>query len=322
MGCGYDAELTFQWDKPRSSARTFSHARALACHPGFELVTGVDPSSTARDQFSALYSRPAFASLAECFAAMNGTGFDVVVFAVPPQLQPSLVGQLLQLTVPRLLLLEKPVAVTLEQASDLGKMFARHPGLTIAVNYIRRYLPAVQGWQSRLQERLLGRLLFGHVIYGKGIIGNGSHFVNLAEAWLGSLKFNQLLAAGISCSGFDREAQLLLHATRHGDAPVLVRSVGEAGLRAGEIDLWFERGRLCWQNNGEIIQLWNRCPPHRSDCYAALSDQPTVVATGIRHYQYEVLENLHAVLTNAALEPACTFSSAHNTFRLLEPAIA
>jgi predicted dehydrogenase len=322
MGCGYDADLPFQWDEPRSSTRTFSHARALACHPGFELVAGVDPCHAARDRFTALYRCPAFSDLAQWLSFMKGTGPELVVFAVPPQLQPSLVEELLQWTVPRVLLLEKPVAVTLEQANALEMTFARHPGLIIAVNYIRRYLPVVQSWETRLQKRFLGRLLFGHIVYGKGIISNGSHFVNLVEAWLGSMQLNQISEVGMNCLGFDREAQLLLHVTRHCDAPVFVRSIGEAGLRAGEIDLWFERGRLCWQNNGKVIQSWSRCPPLPGDCYASLSSHPMVDATGIEHYQHDVLENLHAVLTKTAAEPACSFASAQRTFKLLEPAVA
>jgi predicted dehydrogenase len=321
IGCGYDAALTFEWDQPRSSLRTLTHARALACHPSFDLVAGVDPCPQARLNFSAIYRRPAFANLAEWYAAANGLEPELVVFAVPPQKQPSLVEELLRLTVPRLLLLEKPVAISLEQANMLKGTCVKHPDLIVAVNYIRRYLPAVGLWKRRLQKRQLGALLHGQITYGKGLMSNGSHFVNLAEAWLGPMYLKQILDAGHLCNEFDREAHILLHAADHGYATVLVRSVGEAGLRAGELDLWFESGRLNWQNNGNSVCFWCRCPTPIADSYESLSEEPIVFASGMGHYQLDVLDNLQLVLDNKVNEPACSLAAAVQTLKTLEPAI-
>ena len=301
IGCGYDADLPFHWDQPRSSPRTLSHARALACHPGYELMAGVDPDPTARERFSRLYRCPAYASLAAWRAAWSGPDPELVVIAVAPQLQPGLVDALLGLAAPRLLLLEKPVAATVEQARALQRRCAEQPGLVVAVNYIRRYLPAVQAWQQRLQAGELGRLLHGQITYGKGLLSNGSHFVNLAEAWLGPLAAGHFLDPGPVCLGFDREASLELVATAHGDAPVLVRSVGAVGLRAGELDLWFEGGRVCWCNNGLAIAAWPRQQALPGDSHAALAPQPVLVPTGIEHYQHEVLEALQETRLQCSL---------------------
>ena len=48
VGCGYDANLPFVPDQPRSSARIVTHARAIACHPAFTFEAGVDPCPEAR----------------------------------------------------------------------------------------------------------------------------------------------------------------------------------------------------------------------------------------------------------------------------------
>ena len=44
------------------------------------------------------------------------------------------------------------------------------------------------------------------VWYGKGLLSNGSHFVNLAEAWLGLLIIGDVLEYGPAFAGFDQEA--------------------------------------------------------------------------------------------------------------------
>ena len=91
IGCGYDAGLPFALDQPRSSAQTLTHARALACHPGFVMEAGVDPNPEARQRFTRLYGAPAYADLASWRAASKGAAPDLVVIAVAPQLQPSLI---------------------------------------------------------------------------------------------------------------------------------------------------------------------------------------------------------------------------------------
>jgi predicted dehydrogenase len=323
IGCGYDADLPFQRDQPRSSPRTLSHARALACHPGFELLGGVDPSPTARQRFTGLYGLPAHADLAAWRAASTGPDPELVVIAVAPQLQPGLVEQLLSLTAPRLLLLEKPVAASLAQARALERTCARQPGLVVAVNYIRRYLPAVQAWQQRLLAGELGALLHGQITYGKGLLSNGSHFVNLAEAWLGPLRPGRLLDPGPACFGFDREASLELQAQAHGGAPLLVRSVGAAGLRAGELDLWFEEGRLCWRNDGQAIAFWPRRPAALGDSHAALAAEPELTPTGLEHYQHVVLEALVRHWRDPQQAPLqCSLSDGVRTLETLASACA
>lgn len=321
IGCGYDAGLPFALNRPRSSAQTLTHARALACHPGFALEAGVDPNPWARERFTRLYGVPSYADLASWRGAFKDVPPDLVVIAVAPQLQPSLVQQLLQLTEPQLLLLEKPVASDLEQGRALLEACARYPQMHVVVNYIRRWLPSVQAWRRRLQAGELGPLLHGQLTYGKGLLSNGSHFVNLAEAWLGPLTLGRVIDRGMPFLAFDREASLELLAADHGLAPLEVRSVGSGGLRAGELDLWFEGGRLSWLNHGQAIVFWSRQNPALGDSHAPLSADPELYPTGVEHYQLEVVEALHRYLLDPDTSPLlCTLTDGQRTLETLAPA--
>ena len=323
IGCGYDADLPYVEDQPRSSARILTHARALACHPGFELEAGVDPSPEARQRFTRLYGAPAYSTLASWRAATKDAPPDLVVIAAPPQLQPSLVRELLQLTEPQLLLLEKPVASDLEKGRALQATCAKPPQMHAAVNYMRRWLPSVQAWQRRLQAGELGQFLHGQLTYGKGLLSNGSHFVNLAEAWLGPLILGRVFDPGAIYLGFDREASVELLARDHTLAPLLVRSVGWAGLRAGELDLWFERGRLCWLNHGEAIAFWPRKEQKRGDSHSTLCADPELHLTGIENYQFEVVDALYRHLQDPDACPLlCNLSDGLQTLETIAPALA
>ena len=318
IGCGYDVHLPFKWSQPNSSSCILTHARALACHPSFELIGGVDPSPSARKRFADTYHLPTHVDLASWRSASTGQDPDVVVIAVAPQLQLALVEQLLCLTRPRLLLLEKPVAASLDEARALERACARRPEMAVAVNYIRRYLPSVQTWLKRLQSGELGQLLFGQITYGKGLLTNGSHFVNLAEAWLGRLKLVRLLDPGLTCFEFDREASVELQVQTHDKASLQVRSVGGSGLRAGELDLWFREGRLCWRNDGQEIAFWPRQLPASCDSYSTLAALPQLMLTGIGHYQLRVVDSLALYLNEPSRSPLlCSLSDGIQTLETL-----
>ena len=151
IGCGYDLDQPFQPDQACSGAVTWTHARALACHPQVELVAAVDPSAQARERFSVVYACPAFADLEAYCQGPGSQELDLVVVAVPPALQPSLVDQLLARCSPRMLLLEKPVAINVGRLSACVRP-ATDTNLVVAVNYIRRYLPVVLELQSQLRR--------------------------------------------------------------------------------------------------------------------------------------------------------------------------
>lgn len=318
IGCGYDAHIPFELSRPSSSSCILTHARALVCHPGFELVGGVDPSPSARKRFADIYRLPTFVDLAAWRTAFTGSDPDVVVIAVAPQLQPVLVDHLLSLMSPRLVLLEKPVAASLDEARALERVCASRPEMVVAVNYIRRYLPPVQAWLQRLQSGDLGELLFGHITYGKGLLTNGSHFVNLAEAWLGRLKAGRLLDPGLPCLEFDREASLELQVQAHDQAPLQVRSVGASGLRAGELDLWFREGRLCWRNDGRQIAFWPRQSSPFYDSHSSLAAVPELMSTGIDHSQLRVVDSLACHLRDPTTAPLlCSLADGIRTLETL-----
>jgi len=322
IGCGYDLNESFQRDQPCSGPVTLTHARALACHPEVDLVGAVDPDPAARERFSRIYQCPAWPDLSAFGQAASAQQLDLVVVAVPPLLQPSLVEQLLARFRPRMLLLEKPVAINAAGADQLRRVCESRPDLLVAVNYIRRYLPAVLRLQTHLQEGELGELLHGRLTYGKGLLSNGSHFVNLAEAWLGPLRLTGPVKLGPSFADFDHEANLTLTAEGHSEALLQVCGIGSAGLRAGELDLWFRGGRLCWENSGRCLRLWRPVDAAPGDTHRPLQLEPQQFDTGMSHYQHQVLESLVCHLKDPADTPIhCDLKAGLQTLNLLEGAL-
>ena len=323
IGCGYDLDQPFLPNRPLSGPVTLTHARSIACHPKVELVGAVDPSTKARKEFSKVYPCPTFTDIETFFKTSEQKDIDLVIIAVPPDLQPLLVDQLLARHSPRMLLLEKPIAINLKAAEMMRQACAQHPKLVVAVNYIRRYLPIVLQLQSQLQAGGdFGELIHGRLVYGKGLLSNGSHFVNLAEAWLGPLCAKTILDIGPAFAEFDQEACLTLTASYHHHARLHVESIGRAGLRAGELDLWFTHGRLKWANDGRSVQSWRLGEAALGDSHRPLMSEPELLPTGIDHYQHYVLDNLVRHDQQSSAVPIhCNLDAGFQTLQLLENAL-
>ena len=318
IGAGYDNTLAFTFDQSRSGSQTLSHARALACHSGFDIESGIDPCPIARQKFSIIYDIPTYPDIQSWQAAQSKNHLDMVILAVPPQIQPRLVREILSILSVKFLLLEKPIASNLKDAELLMNVCSKDPNMTVAVNYIRSWLPSVQAWKQRIKKGEFGSFLHGKITYGKGLLTNGSHFVNLAETWLGSLSLERVLDLGISCLTFDREASLQLRELDYHNAYLQVQSVGSANLRAGELDLWFESGRICWLNEGTSIAYWPICRKDSGETYARLTSLPEVYSTGIQHYQHEVLDRIYSYInTESSSYLKCTLKDGMRLFNLL-----
>ena len=322
IGCGYDFSENFRIDDPNSSKKIISHARALTVHPNFNLISGIDNDSNASEKFKSLYKKPIYGCIDD-FIENNNIEIDLVIIAVIPHNQPKLVKEIIKKLSPKILLLEKPLATSLSEAKEIKKMCDSKPNLIVCVNYVRRYLPLVRRWQKIISSKELGNFLNGNLTYGKGLLTNGSHFINLAQYWLGKLNNYKTLKNKSFYQDFDRETSFILRSEENG-ALLNIHSIGSHKLRAGELDLWFEKGRLCWLNNGNGIYFWPRKNSvNPLETYDSLSEHPEVHFTEITKCQYYVLESINQYLFgNKKVSLPCLIDDSIETMELMHKAFS
>lgn len=111
------------------------HAPGIASHPEAELagVWGRDPAKS--ESLAAQFGARSFSDVDELIAAV-----DAVAFSVPPDVQAELAVR--AGSAGRSLLLEKPVALTVEAADRVVEAARAHT----AVFFTRRFDPAVRSW--------------------------------------------------------------------------------------------------------------------------------------------------------------------------------
>ncbi len=118
------------------------HARIYAGHEGIELVGLVDVDLERAQKFASKYDTKAYRSLEEV-----PTPIHLASVAVPTIEHFNVAKTLLEKKAH--ILVEKPIAQTLEQASSLVQM-AKDAGLLLQVGHVERYNPAFKALQTML----------------------------------------------------------------------------------------------------------------------------------------------------------------------------
>lgn len=111
------------------------HARLLASRSDVELIGVVDPIAASRDEVAALANTEAHANVSTLIGRM-----DAAVVATPTQSHHDVAVDLLRRGVH--VLVEKPIAATLEQADAMIEM-ARRAQVVLAVGHVERFNPVV-----------------------------------------------------------------------------------------------------------------------------------------------------------------------------------
>lgn len=279
-------QIAMGYDLGSAGDRVVStHARAFTMHPAFTLAGGVDPGAEKRETFAQVYGRPAYADVAIALADIEP---DVVIIAVPTLHHGEVLREVLAKAAPRAVLCEKPLSYSLPEARDMVRL-CEAKGCELYVGYPRRSAPGSREVNRRLRDGTIAGPSKGVAWYSKGLLHNGSHFVNLVEYWLGPISGFSVIAAGQRWDNNDPEPDIRID---FAGGSVSFFAAREEDYSLHEIDLVASNGRLRYSRGGERI-VWQ---PAAADAYfegyKVLSDDGEGIPTDAAMTQWHVADQL------------------------------
>ena len=303
-----------------ASDQVRTHAKSLYFNPDFNLIAGIDPISQNRELFSNTFQLPAFMSLDEAFDNLKFNHLDLVTIAVPPYLQFSVLSDLYQFASPKVILLEKPICGLDDNIHQIEDLISTHsPYTSFFVNYHRNYLPQTGQVTRLIKSGQLGDLIYGSLLYGKGLMMNGSHYLSLLRSFLGDVYDFRVTRSSPCIYSFDREVDFTLRYNDHPHASLNAISVGKNFRRMGEIDLIFENARLKWIDGDKFIHI------------TYIKDARTVSDTHLPYVGSEqrfdlnsdtfipsVYKQIYSSLNNPVSTNTCSFHHGLETFKLVK----
>lgn len=231
-----------------SNAGIYSHTEAYASCPATRLCAVCDTDSGRAAAAGIRWQVPVYTDAARLYAEIQP---QIVSLCTPDHTHASALRQALHAPSVRGILAEKPLAENLSEARALASL-AHEKGITLAVNYSRRYAPGHQRLASQLRAGLIGKIVRFHGHYTKGTLHNGSHWFDWIRMLAGDI---------VSVQGFD-----YLHETS--DDPTLdariVLANGAVGTLTAldhrlyslfELELVGTEGRLLLYDSGHNYRL-------------------------------------------------------------------
>lgn len=303
VGMGYDLGLP-------PDRYVLTHCRAFQQHPRFELIAGVDPDPGRRQLFESHYGCPAFPTV-ETAADFHRPA--IVAVSAPTPLHRDLVNSVLSGMSPEAILCEKPLSYAIDEARDIADACAARTCKLFA-NYVRRSEPGVREIWRRLENKVIESPVKGVVWYSKGLFNNGSHFFNLLQYWLGSVREFRIIDRGRVWGGFDPEPDFVVS---FAGGIIHFLAAKEEHFSHYTVELVAPNGRLRYEQSGARISWQPTMSDASCEGYTVLDPVEEIVASDLDHIQWHVVDQLAASLHGDAAQ-VCTGAEALQTLEYLE----
>ena len=164
-------------------------------------------------------------------------------------------------------LLEKPVSNDLEEAKELLEI-ANQKNKLLSINYTRRFLPIFRKLSADIAIKKWGEPISVNGIYTKGIIHNGTHWIDLYRMMFGE-PVSATATAKFACSTkVDPEISFTLQqdAFMHVD----VQSFPVSAYTIFDMDILFAKGRIRVIDQSDTVEIYEVKKNHPFDGYEAL----------------------------------------------------
>ncbi|MBV8213245.1 MAG: Gfo/Idh/MocA family oxidoreductase, partial [Verrucomicrobia bacterium] len=253
------------------------------------LVGVIDRSPAVARQFAETWKIPFFGT--KLMPAVEKTGPDLVSICSPTNTHVPVIKELCQAGV-RAILCEKPIAYDLPAAEGAVELCEKN-GVLLAINYQRNWDRQFNRIRKSIRQAQFGRTELIRVLYSKGLIHNGSHFISLLDQWFGGLEITRIL----SIERYEQDDVIAdFTATCPAVSRIIFQNVSEQSYVLNEIEALFERGRLELRRGGLDIYWTDRNSDPLLPKEMTLSNKAKKLPATLPRAMLEVIRNITDVL--------------------------
>lgn len=244
--------IASNFDSPESE-KILTHAHAVAAHPDFELLGFYDTDEKKALDAVGRWGGRMYADIASAVKEA-----DVVCCCVPDRFHGQILREAAQFH-PKLVIAEKPLAATYEEAKEIQDLYDGK--IPLLINYSRRFLKEFHRLKNDIKS--YGKFLKGIGYYGKGILHNGSHMIDILQFLLGEVE--DVHAHGTGICDFETNDPSYDVVLKIQQENFCMMAIDCRAVTIFEMELFFENARVRILNGGEKIEIYR---VEASDTYA------------------------------------------------------
>ncbi|MFA6963155.1 MAG: Gfo/Idh/MocA family oxidoreductase [Patescibacteria group bacterium] len=275
------------FDTPNSK-NIITHAHAYTEHPGFKLVGFVDNDTERGTKAAKAWGCRSFKDIDEAFSSES---IDVVSVCVPDDFHAEILKSLMTKSI-KAIFAEKPITKTLLEAVEIVKI-CEERSIALQVNYSRRFVPELINLAEAVKAGEYGNFICGTAYYGKGVMHNGSHMVDLLRMFLGEAGAFEPFARENDFSTDDPSVSGIL---KINSGNVAFLAIGSKNYTIFELELLFASGRIQIRNSGNDVEIWRVEKSDEFEGYKYLVKENNL-KTSLNRSIYFAADNIFSHLT-------------------------
>lgn len=215
-----------------------THAQVLKDHPAFDWQAVIEPDldgqRLAREEWGVpiVVSHPN--ELPSDFIP------EVAVLATPPAPREELLRAMPSI---KAVVVEKPLGHSLAESISFSD-YCKEMGIVAQVNFIRRIDRTYRELLSGPLQKDIGEAQAGTVIYGKGILNNGIHMIDLIRMLFGEITYVRALGPVKKTELLPDDIDIVAALTLVNGAVITMQPINFRHYRDIVLDVWGTCGRL------------------------------------------------------------------------------
>jgi len=267
-----------------SDPHILTHAHGYKACEGFEIVGFVDSNMDKAEAASARWGGGAFENTERLFETQS---VDVVSVCLPDELHYATLLTLAKKPL-KFIFLEKPAVTTAEEADAVRTLYGELP-VRVQVNYTRRFVPEIRSLREAIRSGNYGKFLTGTGYYGKGLLHNGSHLVDLLQFLVGEV--GKVAKISEIKDFYDHDPSVSALLTMHSGGDFYLRHIDSRTFHIFELDLTFENKRIRICELGTVIEEYSVGDNRLFAGYRTLN-KDTEVSTQHSKAMYHAIANI------------------------------
>jgi predicted dehydrogenase len=180
-------------------------------------------------------------------------------------------------------------------------------GKPVVVNYTRRFVTEIQALASKARNGAYGAYLSGQCLYGKGIMNNGSHAIDLVRLMLGDISGWKSLSAIVDHDPQDPSINAALSLKKGG--VFTMSCVDQRHFGIFEIDMLFAKGRIRLIDSGRTLEEYEVIENPVWHGYKSLRSLGAR-DTSLTKAMLMAVENIYGII-HGTEKPQCTLEDAY-----------
>jgi len=283
-----------------------THAHAFTKHKGFNLVGFVDLDIEKAKKAVSVWGGRAFKNIEEALAKEP---IDVVCVAVPDDCHHVILKRISEANI-KFVFAEKPLACSMAEADEIMQLYKQRK-VSLAVNYSRRFIPEFQEIKKNISKDLYGDYITGTGYYGKGILHNGSHLIDLLLYFIGEVKESKYISSVFDYTKDDPSVSGLLFFNNNKD--FFLQYIDSNLYTVFEMDLFFKKKRISIKDPGCKIKEYDIIEGQFVKGYKNMVKTKEIV-TSCKKSLYYSADNIYNHLTKGE-EIKCSIDDAYKTMQ-------